>query len=238
MQTPWGSFEFSCQLNDMKTNPLILTLLLSAFVLPASAQKGGHEKNHGAAGEKAGKPQGHKQSQSHHSSNPDRQSPQKQSQPTEHPQKEPQQKQARHEDQHPGHSEQQSHDWQKQRGWQKEGSWKEHDDWHGGRATHWQTEHRTWVQRGGYGGYYIPRNSFQIYFGEDHGFRIRTRPVIYMGYPRFEHGGYSFMIVDPWPEDWDETWYESDDVYIRYDGGYYLYDRNRPGVAIAVTVIQ
>jgi hypothetical protein len=41
----------------------------------------------------------------------------------------------------------------------------------------------------------------------------------------------------PWPESWPATWYENDDVYLDYTGdGYYLYDRNHPGVGIAVTV--
>jgi hypothetical protein len=132
----------------------------------------------------------------------------------------------------------QSHNWQQQRGWQKQGAWRGNASWQGGRATHWQTEHRTWTQRGGYGGYRISQGNFGIYFGEDHGFRIGAQPVIYNGYPRFAYGGYSFLIVDPWPETWDETWYESDDVYIGYDDGYYLYNRAYPGDAVAVMVIQ
>jgi len=62
-------------------------------------------------------------------------------------------------------------------------------------------------------------------------------PTIYMGYPRFSYGGSSFMIVDPWPENWAENWYATDDVYIDYNDGYYLYDRNYPGVGLAVTVV-
>ncbi len=61
-------------------------------------------------------------------------------------------------------------------------------------------------------------------------------PTIYMGYPRFAYGGFSFMLVDPWPEYWAEDWYATDDVYIAYDNGYYLYDRRYPGVGLAVTV--
>jgi hypothetical protein len=44
-----------------------------------------------------------------------------------------------------------------------------------------------------------------------------------MGYPRFQYGGFSFMLVDPWPEYWAEDWYDTDDLYIDYDDGYYLY---------------
>lgn len=141
-------------------------------------------------------------------------------------------------DRHPRRTAPQARNWQQQRGWQKQGAWQGHETWEGGRATHWQVEHRTWVQRGGYGGYYIPRNNFRLYFGHDHWFRIQTRPVIYMGYPRFMYRNYSFIMVDPWPEDWDPNWYGSEDVYIDYDNGYYLYSRRHPGVAIAVTVVK
>jgi hypothetical protein len=60
--------------------------------------------------------------------------------------------------------------------------------------------------------------------------------MIYMGYPRFSYGGYSFLLVDPWPESWAENWYDTDDLYIGYDSGYYLYDRRHPGIGLAITV--
>jgi len=60
-----------------------------------------------------------------------------------------------------------------------------------------------------------------------------------MGYPRFYYGGYSFMMVDPWPEYWNDDWYADDNVYIDYNGdGYYLYDQRYPGTGVAVMVIQ
>jgi hypothetical protein len=65
---------------------------------------------------------------------------------------------------------------------------------------------------------------------------MHSRPTIYMGYPRFSYGGSSFLLVDPWPESWAEDWYATDDVYIDYDDGYYLYNRMHPGVRLAVTV--
>jgi hypothetical protein len=44
-------------------------------------------------------------------------------------------------------------------------------------------------------------------------------------------------MVDPWPEYWARTWYETDDVYVDYvNDGYYMYNRRHPGVAIAVNV--
>ncbi len=62
--------------------------------------------------------------------------------------------------------------------------------------------------------------------------------MIYDGYPRFNYGGYSFLIVDPWPDNWADDWYLRDDVYVEYGGdGYYMYDRNYPGIGIAVSIL-
>jgi len=59
-----------------------------------------------------------------------------------------------------------------------------------------------------------------------------------MGYPRFDYGGYSFLLLDPWPEYWSDNWYDSDDLYIDYGGdGYYLYNRRYPDVRLAVTIL-
>jgi hypothetical protein len=138
----------------------------------------------------------------------------------------------------PHRTEQEAIAWQQQRGWLRQGAWEGRGNWHENRARHWAIEHRTWVQRGGYGGYFIPQERFRVSFGREHWFRIRTRPVIYMGYPRFSYGGFSFLLVDPWPESWAENWYDSDDVYIDYDGGYYLYNRRYPGIALAITVVM
>ncbi len=59
------------------------------------------------------------------------------------------------------------------------------------------------------------------------------------GYPRFQYAGFSFLLVDPYPEYWAEDWYATDDVYIDYDNydhGYYLYNRRYPDVRLAITV--
>ena len=82
----------------------------------------------------------------------------------------------------------------------------------------------------------MPQDRFNLYFGSQHYFRIRTRPLIYQGYPRFEYGGYSFLMLDPWPEYWFDGWYDADDLYIDYDDGYYLYDRRDPQVRLAITI--
>jgi hypothetical protein len=75
---------------------------------------------------------------------------------------------------------------------------------------------RTWSQRDGYGGYYIPPDRFRFYFGPRHYFRIGVLPSIYVGYPRFEYRAYTFVLLDA--------------------DGYYLVDRNYPDVRLAVTV--
>jgi len=61
--------------------------------------------------------------------------------------------------------------------------------------------------------------------------------MMYMGYPRFEYGGFSFLLVDPWPEYWQDNWYSSNDLYVDYDDGYYLYNRNDPRVRLAITIL-
>ncbi len=105
------------------------------------------------------------------------------------------------------------------------------------RAKSWSGDHRTWQQRGGYNGYRIPDDRFKQYFGPSHFFQIGGLPMLFVGgYPRFQYDGYWVTFVDPWPESWPPTWYETDDCYLDYSDGYYLYDRNYPGIGIAVTI--
>jgi hypothetical protein len=137
----------------------------------------------------------------------------------------------------PQRTRQQAQTWQQKNGWQKDGAWQEHASWQQDRSSNWQADHRTWAQRGGYGGYYIPQASFGLHFGVGNWFRIQSEPVIVGGYPRFQYGGYSFLMVDPWPGDWAPNWYSADDVYVGFDNGYYLYNRQYPGEAIAITVV-
>ena len=110
--------------------------------------------------------------------------------------------------------------------------------WQGHRANNWQSDHRTWQQRGGYNGYRIPDAYFGSYYGRGHGFRIYDLPFMVVGgYPRFQYGGYWFSCVDPWPGDWAANWYETDDVYVDYvNDGYYMYDTRYPGVGIAINI--
>jgi len=114
-------------------------------------------------------------------------------------------------------------------------------EWQQRRAHSFETEHRTWQQRGGYNGYRIPDVYFTSYYGSGHSFRVYGLPFIEVGgFPRFQYGGYWFSVVDPYPEFWGDDWYQTDDVYVVYtDDGYYLYDSRfpgRPGVAISISL--
>lgn len=113
-----------------------------------------------------------------------------------------------------------------------------HEQWMHHRAKHWKHEHRPWHARGGYRGYVIPADRFHAHFGPSHWFRVHTVPVMIVeSRPRFQFGGFWFSMVDPWPESWAPTWYETDDVYIDYvNDGYYMYNRRHPDIAIAVNV--
>ncbi len=49
---------------------------------------------------------------------------------------------------------------------------------------------------------------------------------------------YSFLLLDPWPGNWDPNWYDADDLYIDWDeDGYYLYNRSYPDQRLAVTIV-
>jgi hypothetical protein len=137
----------------------------------------------------------------------------------------------------PQRSQAQAKSWQQQRGWQQGGGWQAQTTFQGDRAHNWASDHRTWAQRGGYGGYYVPQASYNLYFGSQHLFRIQSLPVMYMGYPRFEYNGFSFLMVDPWPESWAANWYSADDIYIVYNNGYYMYNRRYPQTGLAISLI-
>jgi hypothetical protein len=111
-------------------------------------------------------------------------------------------------------------------------AWQQHS------ASNWQSDHRTWQQRGGYHGYRVPDARFRGYFGSGHLFLIRGLPFMVVGgFPRFQYNGYWLSVVDPWQQQWGNDWYDNDQVYVDYsDGGYYLYNRSYPGVGIAVSI--
>jgi hypothetical protein len=115
---------------------------------------------------------------------------------------------------------------------EQRGVWQQH------RATNWDSQHRTWQQRGGYRGYRIPDDRYRSYFGPSHRFRLYGLPLVMVGgYPRFQYQGYWFSLLDPWPPCWTDTWYQTDDVYVDYySDGYYLYDPRCPGYRVAVAI--
>ena len=139
--------------------------------------------------------------------------------------------------QEPQRSRQQAQTWQQQKGWAQHGGGSVgHATFAQSRSVNWSSDHRTWAQRGGYGGYYIPQAQFSLSFGTGHAFRLGGQPNMYMGYPEFAYGGYSFLVVDPWPSDWPGNWYSADDVYVGYDDGYYLYNQRFPQERLAITI--
>jgi len=80
----------------------------------------------------------------------------------------------------------------------------------------------------------IPEDKFRQHFGRQHTVVI-NRPVVVEGQPRFQYGGYWFVIADPWPSEWAYT----DECYIDdVDGEYYLYDLTHPGIRIALFVVE
>ena len=90
------------------------------------------------------------------------------------------------------------------------------------------------VQRSGnHGGGRIPDDKFHAHFGRQHTFVIHQTTVV-QGQPGFQYGGYSFILVDPWPAGWAYT----DDCYVDYvNGEYFLFDLLHPGVQVALTVV-
>ena len=79
----------------------------------------------------------------------------------------------------------------------------------------------------------IPDPQYHQYFGEEHRFQIGER-VDVDGFPRFQYGGFWFVLEEPWPE----YWYDTDEFYVVYtDGGYYLYDYDDPGVMVQLVVV-
>jgi hypothetical protein len=83
----------------------------------------------------------------------------------------------------------------------------------------------------------IPDNDFKAHFGRPHSFAVRqvvTTTRIVPNQTHFAYGGYTFIFLDPWPDDWAPT----DDCYIDYvDGEYFLIDLAHPGVRIALSIM-
>jgi hypothetical protein len=81
------------------------------------------------------------------------------------------------------------------------------------------------AQSAGHGS--IPEDRFRASFGRGHTFHVSR------GSGRFQYGGFSFAMVDPWPV----AWLYTDSVYVDYmNGGYFLCDLAHPGVYISINV--
>jgi hypothetical protein len=124
-------------------------------------------------------------------------------------------------------NEKQVQDQQKQQ--QKDEKRAQQDDKNHPQVRPTQDAHRA----GNNGGGRIPDDKFRSSFGHDHHFRM-NRPTVVSGQPRFQYGGYWFVIGDAWPVGWDY----SDDCYIDYvDGEYLLFDLAHPGASIVISVV-
>jgi hypothetical protein len=178
-----------------------------------------------------------KQQEQPRAAQPKQQEQPRAAQPRQQPQQRAQQPQQARQQAQPQRTEQQARSWQEKKGFAPQGSWQGHANFQQSRSQNWSSDHRTWAQRGGYGGYLIPQDRFSLSFGSGHFFRLGGLPSMYLGYPRFSYGGFSFLMVDPWPGDWPENWYSADDVYVGYNDGYYLYNRSYPQEAIALTIV-
>lgn len=227
------------------TGVAVLSLLLGIGASGYAAQEhpGDKQQDH-AKPQQGGHEQARPAQQQHAQARPVRQQPrQTESKPQAHaePQQQkarethapPQQRQVKPSQQHMqqarGHAQPQRESEQQR---VQQTAWQQH------RASNWQSDHRTWTQRGGYSGYRIPDDRFRGHFGQNHGFHIGGLPFLVIGgYPRFQYQGYWFSMVDPYPGSWADNWYDTDDVYVTYaDNGYYLYDTRYPGIGIAISI--
>jgi len=191
-------------------------------------EQGKPEQQHAPQQEHAQQPQRQAKPEQQHAQQQQRQDQNKQQEYAQQPQRKDQNRQQQVAQQR-GH-EQPQRTQEQQR--VEQTAWQQH------RAGNWQSDHRTWQQRGGYNGYRIPDDRFRGYFGSAHGFRIEGLPFLVVGgYPRFQYGGYWFSLVDPWPGSWANNWYDTDDVYVAYvENGYYLFNRRYPTTGIAISI--
>ncbi len=209
----------------------VVLFLFFGAVVPASAQqeqgKPEGEQEHSQPAEQQN--QNNQTEQQHH---PQQQNQNKQTQSEKHAQQQNQDKQPQQSQQAQQHYKQQPVHHSEQQEHAQQAAWQQH------RSEDWHADHRDWQQRGGYHGYRIPDNRYNGYFGQRNMFVIYSQPYrVVGGYPRFQHGGYWFSVVDPWPQDWSNNWYQTDDVYVVYqNNGYYMYNQRYPGIGLAISV--
>ena len=81
----------------------------------------------------------------------------------------------------------------------------------------------------------IPDDQFRASFGRHHTFRLRRDEVINNPRPVITYSGYSFELLEPWPQEWSFD----DDCYIDYvDDQYYLFTPVHPGMRMALIVVN
>ena len=84
---------------------------------------------------------------------------------------------------------------------------------------------------------HIPDQKFKASFGRQHTFRVNrviNQTTIVAGQTQFVTGGFTFIILDPWPAEWLFT----DDVFIDFvDDEYFLIDVLHPGIRVALFVV-
>ena len=85
-------------------------------------------------------------------------------------------------------------------------------------------------------GAHIPDQKFKASFGRQHTFAVKqviNTTTVTAGQTQFIYGGYTFVILDPWPS----AWLFTDNCYIDYvDDEYFLFDLLHPGIRIALIV--
>lgn len=81
----------------------------------------------------------------------------------------------------------------------------------------------------------IPDPKFRASFGRQHTFRVQRAQIVDSPQPTIVYGGYSFLLVDPWPS----VWAFDDVVFIDFvDDEYFLFDPLYPGIRVALVVIE
>ena len=81
----------------------------------------------------------------------------------------------------------------------------------------------------------IPDQKFRASFGPRHTFRVQRTQIVNSPQPTVVYGGYSFVLVEPWPA----VWAFDDVVYVDYvDDEYFLFDPVYPGIRIALVVVE
>jgi hypothetical protein len=81
----------------------------------------------------------------------------------------------------------------------------------------------------------IPDSDFHAHFGREHHF-APGRMQVYNGQPQFYYSGYTFALIQAWPDDWA---YDADDYYVdEFDGEYWLFNLEHPGVRLELIIVD